>query len=47
MKLDGILEKSEFYIPYFSRYCAQIDREAKSETKNSLLDVKTGHGGKP
>ena len=39
VKLDGFLEKSQLYIPYFSRYCNQIDSKHKSEAKTSLADV--------
>ena len=34
VKVDGFLEKSQLYIPYFSRYCDQIDSKHKSEAKN-------------
>jgi hypothetical protein len=34
VKVDGFLEKSQLYIPYFSRYCEQIDSKRKSELKN-------------
>ena len=34
VKLDGFLEKSQLYIPYFSRFCDRIDGRHKSEAKN-------------
>jgi len=34
VKLDGTLQRSEFYIPYFSAYCGQINSKHKSEAKN-------------
>ncbi len=34
VKLDGFLEKSQLYIPYFSRSCYQIDSKHKSEATN-------------
>ena len=29
LKLDGTLQKSEFYIPYFTRFCSQVARKSK------------------
>jgi YD repeat-containing protein len=44
VKLDGFLEKSQLYIPYFSHYCAQIDSKPKSEPKNVSQDLTPGPG---
>jgi YD repeat-containing protein len=45
VKLDGFLEKSQLYIPYFSRYCEQIDGKHKSEGKTLSSSLEAGRGG--
>ncbi len=45
MKLDGFLGKSQLYIPYFSQFCAQIDRKRKPEEKAVSSKVEAGPGG--
>jgi YD repeat-containing protein len=34
VKLDGTLQQSEFYIPYFSHFCADLASRRKSEANN-------------
>jgi YD repeat-containing protein len=42
VKLDGFLEKSQLYIPYFSRYCERIDGRHKSEPKTVSSSLEAG-----
>jgi hypothetical protein len=46
VKLDGFLENSQLYIPYFSRYCAQIDSKRKSEAVDVSSDLEAGRIGR-
>jgi YD repeat-containing protein len=45
VKLDGFLEKSQLYIPYFSHYCEQIDSKRKSAAKTISSSLETGRSG--
>lgn len=45
VKLDGFLEKSQLYIPYFSRYCDRIDGKHKSEAKTVSSSLEAGRAG--
>jgi hypothetical protein len=47
VKLDGFLEKSQLYIPYFTGYCRRIDSKAKSEEKNVSSKLEAGAVGTP
>lgn len=42
VKLDGFLEKSQLYIPYFSRFCEQIDSRHKTEAKTVSSSLESG-----
>ena len=37
LKLDGFLENSQLYIPYFSTFCQHLDRKRKSEATTVSL----------
>jgi hypothetical protein len=37
LKLDGFLENSQLYIPYFSTFCQHLDRKRKSEATTVAL----------
>jgi YD repeat-containing protein len=45
VKVDGFLEKSQLYIPYFSRFCAQIESKHKAEPKTVLSSMESKRGG--
>jgi len=47
VKLDGFLEKSQLYIPYFTGYCRHIDSKGKSEEKNVSSKLEAGAVGTP
>jgi hypothetical protein len=45
VKLDGFLEKSQLYIPYFSRYCEQIDSKGRSKAEDVSSNLEAGRIG--
>jgi YD repeat-containing protein len=45
VKLDGFLEKSQLYIPYFSSYCEQIESKRKSGAEDASSNLEAGRIG--